>query len=125
MSTRIFDRETLLDLTVNLIPLAILAFFVVVFALYSPGAFGWDSLFSTLQFSIMITTFILLAVLTYYAGKAIAGAEKSLGMHAQTATFDPDAGTSLVGAEGHGDTEAALEADAEPDGATDSEDESS
>lgn len=119
MSTGIFDRDTLLDLTVNIIPLAIMAFFVVVFLVYSPGPFAWDSVLSTVQFSIVITTFVLLAVLTYYAGKAIAGAEKSLGIHAETATYDPEAGTSLPGADDRGDAEAALEAGADSDGTAD------
>lgn len=90
MSSRIFDRDTLLDLTVNVIPLGILAFFIVVFLVYAPGPFAFDSVFTTVQLAIVITTFVLLAVLTYYAGKAIAGAEKELGVHAETATIEPD-----------------------------------
>ncbi|MFB6189125.1 MAG: DUF6684 family protein [Halapricum sp.] len=89
MSNRIFDRETLLDLTVNAIPLGILAFFFIVFIVYAPGPFAFDSVFSSVQLAIVFTTFVLLAVLTYYAGKAIAGAEKELGIHAETATVDP------------------------------------
>lgn len=91
MSSRIFDRDTLLDLTVNVIPLAIMAFFIVVFVVYNPSVYAWDNVFSTIQLAIVGTTFILLAVLTYYAGKAIAGAEKEIGMHAQTTTYNPDA----------------------------------
>ncbi|WP_370518672.1 DUF6684 family protein [Natronomonas sp. CBA1123] len=34
MSNRTFDRETLLDLSVNVIPLAILAFFVIVYGVW-------------------------------------------------------------------------------------------
>lgn len=90
-SSKIFDRDTLLDLTVNIIPLGIMAFFFVMFLVYAPTVFAWDTVFSTLQLAIIGTTFVLLAVLTYYAGKAIAGAEKQIGKHAQTATFDPDA----------------------------------
>lgn len=90
MATRIFDRDTLLDLTVNVIPLGILAFFFVVFLVYAPGPFAFNSVFTTVQLAIVFTTFVLLAVLTYYAGKAIAGAEKERGIHAQTATIEPD-----------------------------------
>jgi len=90
----IFDRDTMLDLSVNIIPLAILAFFIVLFLVVTPGPFRFDSVLSTVQFAIMITTFVLLAVLTYYAGRAIAGAEKRLGVHAETATYDPDAEAS-------------------------------
>jgi len=68
-----FEKDTLLDLTVNVIPLGIILFFIVAFALVNP--FGLDPVFSGLQFSLMISMFLLLAVLTYYAGRAIEGAE--------------------------------------------------
>jgi membrane protein implicated in regulation of membrane protease activity len=90
MDSRIFDRDTLLDLTVNVIPLGILAFFFVVFLVYAPGPFAFDSVFTTVQLAIVLTTFFLLAVLTYYAGKAVASAEKEPGIHAETATVEPD-----------------------------------
>ncbi|WP_324757206.1 DUF6684 family protein [Haloarcula sp. GH36] len=70
-----FEKDTLLDLTVNVIPLGILGFFIVAFALVP--AFGTDPVFSGLQFALMITMFLLLAVLTYYAGKAVEDAEKA------------------------------------------------
>lgn len=107
----IFDRDTLLDLSVNVIPLVILAFFTVVFLLYSPGPFAWDSVLSSVQYAIILTTFVLLAVLTYYAGKAVAGAEKRIGAHAQTATYDPETGSSIPS--DHGDAEAEAEAELE------------
>ena len=68
-----FEKETLLDLTVNVIPLGIILFFIGAFAVVP--AFGVDPVFSGLQFALMITMFLLLAVLTYYAGKAVEGAE--------------------------------------------------
>jgi hypothetical protein len=74
MATRIFDRDTLLDLTVNIIPLVIIAFFVVAFVLVNP--WGVDPLASGIQFALLIAPFVLLAVLTYISGKAIAGDEK-------------------------------------------------
>lgn len=70
-----FEKETLLDLTVNVIPLGILLFFIAAFAVVSP--FGLDPVFSGLQFSLMISMFLLLAVLTYYAGRAVEDAEKA------------------------------------------------
>ncbi|MFC6988224.1 DUF6684 family protein [Haloplanus sp. GCM10025708] len=73
MTTRIFDRETILDLTVNFIPLAIILFFVVGYAVVNP--FGWDPLASGLQFALLVVPFALLAVLTYLSGKAISQAE--------------------------------------------------
>lgn len=75
MATRIFDRETLLDLVVNAVPLFIMAFFVVAFVLFAP--FGFDPLASLLQFGIVIGSFVALLILTYISAKAIAGAEKT------------------------------------------------
>lgn len=71
-----FDRETLLDLTVNVIPLGILGFFVLAFLVFNP--FGWDSVISTLQFAIVISMFVLLTILTYFAGRAISTAEHEM-----------------------------------------------
>ena len=75
MATQIFDRETLLDLTVNFIPLFIILFFIVGFAVVNP--FGFDPLTSGIQFFLMAMPFVSLAVLTYLSAKAIAGDEKS------------------------------------------------
>lgn len=76
MSTRIFDRDTLLDLTVNIIPLAIMAFFVVAFVVVDPwGDLGTFS--RPLQLALLVVPLVALAVLTYVSGRAIAGAEKS------------------------------------------------
>ncbi len=73
MSLLGFERETLLDLTVNVIPLVIMLFFVVAFAVLP--VFGVDPVFSGLQFALLIVPFALLAILTYYAGRAIENAE--------------------------------------------------
>jgi len=73
MANKIFDRDTLLDLTVNVVPLFIIAFFVVGFVVFSP--FGIDPLASSIQFGLLAVPFVLLAILTYFAGKAVAGAE--------------------------------------------------
>ncbi|WP_135535580.1 MULTISPECIES: DUF6684 family protein [Halostella] len=75
MSPTVFDRETLLDLTVNVIPLGILLFFVGAFALFNP--YGWDSTYSVLQFGLISTMFVALTALTYYSGKLIAEDEKA------------------------------------------------
>ncbi|QSG02140.1 DUF6684 family protein [Natranaeroarchaeum sulfidigenes] len=77
MSREIFDRDTLLDLTVNFIPLGILALFIALYVVFNP--WGWDPLFSTLQFGLITITFVLLAVLTYLSGKAIEGDERRFG----------------------------------------------
>ncbi|WP_225334656.1 DUF6684 family protein [Halomicrobium urmianum] len=69
-----FEKDTLLDLTVNFIPLAIIAFFIAAFAIFP--AFSFDPVFSTIQFLLMIGMFAALAILTYYAGRAVEDAEK-------------------------------------------------
>jgi len=79
MSTKVFDRDTLLDLTVNFIPLFIILFFIVGYVVYNP--FGVDSVARILQYALLITPFVLLALLTYLSGKAIATAEKTSTMY--------------------------------------------
>jgi hypothetical protein len=74
MSDRLFDRETLLDVSVNVIPLGILLFFVVTYALV--GDYPADTLVFTVQMSIIGLTGLGLLVLTCYSGKAIASAER-------------------------------------------------
>ncbi|WP_236044704.1 DUF6684 family protein [Haloarcula nitratireducens] len=69
-----FERDTLLDLTVNVIPLGIMVFFIGLFLVVP--AFGTNVLFSTLQFLLIFVHVVLLAILTYYAGRAIEGAEE-------------------------------------------------
>ncbi|QLH82718.1 DUF6684 family protein [Halosimplex pelagicum] len=76
MTEKVFDRETLLDLTVNFIPLGILIFFIGAFALFP--SWGVDPLITGLQFTIVGGTAILLVILTYYAGKAISSAENEM-----------------------------------------------
>lgn len=73
---QIFDRETLLDLLVNIIPLAIILFFVGAFLLFDPFA-GLSGLGRVLQFGLLIVPFLALVVLTYLSAKAIAGAERN------------------------------------------------
>lgn len=68
------DHETLLDLLVNVIPLAILAVFFVGFVVVNP--FGWNPVASGLQLAIVGSMIVLLTVLSYYAGRAIATAER-------------------------------------------------
>ena len=75
MANEIFDRDTMLDLVVNIIPLFIIFFFIVAFLLFNP--FGVEALPSGIQFGLLVAPFVLLAILTYISGKAIAGAEKN------------------------------------------------
>ncbi|MEE6211377.1 DUF6684 family protein [Salarchaeum sp. III] len=70
MTNKVFDKDVLLDLTVNIIPLAIIAFFAALFAVFNPwaneGLFGM-----VLQYALLVLPFIALAVLTYAAAKRI------------------------------------------------------
>ena len=86
-----FEKDTLLDLTVNVIPLGIILFFIAAFVIARP--FGLDPVFSGLQLSLMVSMFLLLAVLTYYAGKAIEGAEEAAD---HTAIAEPTATTGTL-----------------------------
>lgn len=74
MANKIFDRDTLLDLTVNVVPLFIIAFFIVAFTVYP--AFGTELLPTAVQFGLLVVPFVFLAVVTYFSGKAVSGAEK-------------------------------------------------
>ncbi len=81
MESKIFDKDTLLDLMVNFIPLGIILFFIAAFTLYAP--WGFDVRGFAPMIVIMVTMFIALAVLTYISGKAIAGDEKTKPVYAQ------------------------------------------
>lgn len=76
MSERTFDRETLLDLSVNVIPLGILLFFVVLYVAVAP--FPKNSVVLVVQLSIVTLTGVGLMILTYYSGKAISDAENEM-----------------------------------------------
>ncbi|MFB6156004.1 MAG: DUF6684 family protein [Haloferacaceae archaeon] len=73
-STRIFDRDTLLDLIVNAVPLFIMLFFIVGFVVYAP--FGFDPLANVMQFVLVAWIFLALLLLTYLSAKVIATDEK-------------------------------------------------
>jgi len=75
MAGKVFDRETLLDLTVNVIPLVILAFFALAYLVVSP--YGFDPVLTGIQMAIIGAMFVALGALTYYSGKAISTAEKA------------------------------------------------
>jgi len=89
MAEKAFDRETLLDLTVNVIPLGILLFFIAAFAVFTP--WGFDPLISGLQFAIVGVTAVLLTILTYYAGKAVSTAENEMEAREAEAEAETDA----------------------------------
>ena len=69
MATPIFERETWLDISVNIIPLCIIGFFVALFVVASP----WEiaGLTSIVGFALLIVPFVLLAYLTYFAAELV------------------------------------------------------
>ncbi|WP_128477845.1 DUF6684 family protein [Halorussus pelagicus] len=73
MATPIFERETWLDISVNIIPLFIIGFFVVLFTVNSPWKI--EGLTSVLGFALLVVPFLLLAYLTYIAAALIESAE--------------------------------------------------
>jgi hypothetical protein len=117
MATNVFDRETLLDLTVNFVPLFILAFFIVGYVVWDP--FGIDSTSRILQYVLLVAPFVLLAVLTYLSGKAIATTEREAPVYLPGAAT-VDGAEPIETPHGHeesaaDDSEAGDDADAEPE----------
>lgn len=68
-----FERGTVLDLTVNAVPLAILLFFIALFVLYRP--FPPDPFDLVVSVLLLVIPFVLLAILSYVAGLAIQASE--------------------------------------------------
>ncbi|SDM14589.1 hypothetical protein SAMN04487949_1029 [Halogranum gelatinilyticum] len=91
MAAKIFDKDTLLDLTVNIVPLGIIAGFIALFAVYDP--FGYDTLGTPIMYGLMLFPFVGLAILTYLSGKAIAGDEKRSEVYLAGAATVPGAET--------------------------------
>ena len=67
MST--FDRETVLDATVNFIPLGMIVFFTAMFLLLDP----WDDpiLITLTSYGLLVMPFVSLAILTYLLMKYV------------------------------------------------------
>lgn len=112
----IFDKDTFLDLTVNMIPLFILAFFFVLFLPMVYGPFGWESTYSLLQIGLIVAPFAALALLTYFSAVAIEGdaaeSEAREAAEAETAAAAEETESTAEEAETAADEEA-TETDAE------------
>lgn len=65
--------ETLLDVTVNMIPMGILLFFVALYTLVRP--WKWDPAMFAIMHFLTLFPLVLLAILTYVSARAIAGDE--------------------------------------------------
>ncbi|ELY85327.1 DUF6684 family protein [Natrialba taiwanensis] len=77
MSRRAFDTELALDLAVNFIPFVIIVFFIGLFAVFNP--WGFDPLRSTIQFAILISIAVSLAVVTAIAARVIESDDHTRG----------------------------------------------
>lgn len=68
------DRDTILDITVNVIPIAILAFFVVYFLAFSP--WGYDPEIVVIQHFLTLFPLLMLAILTYVSARIVSRDEE-------------------------------------------------
>lgn len=66
---RVFTREHLLNVSVNLVPMAIVLFFVVAFLVVAP--WGYGPLATGLLVVLHAVPFVLLGILTYVAARLI------------------------------------------------------
>ena len=64
-----FDRETTLDLLVNVIPLVIILFFMIFFTVIQQWPF--DPFLFVLSQGLLVVPLVLLALLTFVAGRVI------------------------------------------------------
>lgn len=69
MADSIFNRDTLLDISVNIVPLVIIAFFAVFLLFYSP--YPPELFIEIVAIGLHVVPFVLLALLTYVAAKII------------------------------------------------------
>lgn len=69
-----FDRETLLDITVNAVPFAMLVIFILLFTVATPWGphFGAQNTLPTLvMYGHMLFTTLVLVVVTYFGAKFV------------------------------------------------------
>ncbi|MFC7166281.1 DUF6684 family protein [Halospeciosus flavus] len=74
----LWNKEVLLDLVVNFVPLFIILFFVGLFWVFNPWG-AESTLGRILQYAILVLSFVGLAILTYVSAKKIEGAEHDYG----------------------------------------------
>ena len=70
MSDSAFDIESLLDISVNFVSMAIILFFSVFFFLFNP--FGWVPAYTIATQVLLIVPFVFTGAITVIARKAIA-----------------------------------------------------
>jgi len=74
---RTLDRETLQDLTVNLVPVVIMGLFATLFVVYSP--WGRLGLATVLQFGLVLAMVVVLLYVSAKAGAAVSRSEQEEG----------------------------------------------
>jgi len=73
MATPLFERETWLDISVNIIPLLIIGFFIALFTVATPWEI--EGLTSVIGYGLLIVPFLILACLTYISASLVEDAE--------------------------------------------------
>jgi len=73
MATPLFERETWLDISVNIIPLLIIGFFIALFTVATPWEI--EGLTSVIGYGLLIVPFLILACLTYIAASLVEDGE--------------------------------------------------
>lgn len=77
MSESTLDRETMLDLLVNIVPLAIIVFFAILFLVVEP--WGTDLFIQAISLGLLVVPFLVLALVSYVSGSAVARDEAGGG----------------------------------------------
>lgn len=69
MADSVFDRETLLDISVNIVPMLIILFFTALLVFASP--FAPNPFYDVIALGLHVVPFVLLGLLTYVSALAI------------------------------------------------------
>jgi uncharacterized membrane protein len=75
MADRTFDRETVLNLVVNMVPLGMILFFIFLFLV--SDVFGSDVVAVSLSQLLLVVPFVALALVTYISGRIITETERT------------------------------------------------
>lgn len=73
----LLDRRILLDVLVNVVPIGILAFFVLLFIVYAP--YPNDPIVIVIQMALIIIPGVVVAIVTYYTVRAVTRDERNGG----------------------------------------------
>lgn len=68
------DRDTAFDILVNVVPLGILLFFTVLYAIFQP--WGYDPFYFVLAHFLTVFPFLMLTLLTYFSARVISRDEE-------------------------------------------------